>query len=157
MKNAHPHPIIYMKDIKCSEMKALINFMYKGEVNVSQSSLSEFLKTAEALKIRGLTEGSDGSNGEASTSTTSSTGKEVMSSTSSFKNSHQHQHPHSHSHSHSHLRDVVSSNNVDSSDGILMTSSRKRRRVSMSSNEDSMDPISLAINTNHHQVINKTM
>jgi hypothetical protein len=140
VKNTHPHPIIYMKDIKCSEMKALLSFMYKGEVNVSQSSLSEFLKTAEALKIRGLTEGSD-SNGEASTSSTT-TGKDVMSSTTSFKNSHS-------SHSHSH---VVSSNNVDSSDGILMTS-RKRRRVSNSSNDDSMDPISLAINTNHHQVL----
>ncbi len=29
VKNTHPHPIIYMKDIKNSEMKALLNFMYK--------------------------------------------------------------------------------------------------------------------------------
>jgi len=119
VKNTHPHPIIFMKDIKCSEMKALLNFMYKGEVNVSQSSLSEFLKTAEALKIRGLTEGSD-ANGESASSS-----KE----TTTFRNSHSH---------------VVSSNNVDSSDGIL---SRKRRRVSTSSNEDLMEP--LGINTNH--------
>lgn len=64
VKNSHPHPIIFMKDIKSSEMKALLSFMYKGEVNVSQSTLSEFLKTAEALKIRGLTEGCDSSSND---------------------------------------------------------------------------------------------
>jgi len=64
VKNSHPHPIIFMKDIKSTEMKALLSFMYKGEVNVSQSTLSEFLKTAEALKIRGLTEGCDSSSND---------------------------------------------------------------------------------------------
>jgi len=60
-KNSHPHPIIFMKDIRGDEMEALISFMYKGEVNVSQGNLSEFLKTAESLRIRGLTEGNDSS------------------------------------------------------------------------------------------------
>ena len=32
-------------------MRSLLDFMYKGEVNVGQSSLPMFLKTAESLQV----------------------------------------------------------------------------------------------------------
>lgn len=35
-------------------MSALLEFMYKGEVHVSQDSLSSFLKAAECLQVKGL-------------------------------------------------------------------------------------------------------
>lgn len=50
----HPHPIIILKDVKSEELKSLVDYMYTGQVTVSQSNLDSFLKMAESLKIRGL-------------------------------------------------------------------------------------------------------
>lgn len=59
--NPCPHPIIFMRDVEIQHVIALMEFMYAGEVNVAQANLSAFLKTAESLKIRGLTDTSSDS------------------------------------------------------------------------------------------------
>jgi len=48
------HAIIFLKDVKFVDLKALVDYMYKGEVNVAQDQLSSFLNTAEALNVKGL-------------------------------------------------------------------------------------------------------
>ncbi|XP_068226725.1 longitudinals lacking protein, isoforms H/M/V-like isoform X2 [Palaemon carinicauda] len=48
------HPIIVLKDILASELDALLNYMYVGEVSVSQNHLTALIKAAESLHIKGL-------------------------------------------------------------------------------------------------------
>ncbi|XP_076338600.1 uncharacterized protein LOC143240284 isoform X4 [Tachypleus tridentatus] len=54
--NPCKHPIVIMKDMRYVDLKAIIDFIYHGEVNVSQDQLSALLKTAETLKVKGLAE-----------------------------------------------------------------------------------------------------
>jgi len=56
MENECKHPIVILKDIQFSEIKAILEYMYKGEVNVAQDHLAGLLKAAETLKVKGLVE-----------------------------------------------------------------------------------------------------
>ncbi|XP_055385176.1 modifier of mdg4 isoform X5 [Condylostylus longicornis] len=51
------HAFVFLKDVSHSALKDLIQFMYCGEVNVKQDALPAFISTAEALQIKGLTDG----------------------------------------------------------------------------------------------------
>ncbi|XP_055296646.1 broad-complex core protein isoforms 1/2/3/4/5 isoform X4 [Sitodiplosis mosellana] len=50
------HPVIVLQDVAFNDLHALVEFIYHGEVNVHQRSLSSFLKTAEVLRVSGLTQ-----------------------------------------------------------------------------------------------------
>lgn len=54
--NPCQHPIVILKDVQYNDLKTMVDFMYYGEVNVSQEQLPHILKTAEMLKIKGLAE-----------------------------------------------------------------------------------------------------
>jgi hypothetical protein len=41
MENAHPHPIIIIKDVKYEDIRNIIRFIYTGEVSVPQHELQE--------------------------------------------------------------------------------------------------------------------
>ena len=66
------HPIVFLRDVRYHEMKALLEFMYKGEVSVDQENLSSLLKVAEGLKIKGLAEVESSSSSSANTAAPSS-------------------------------------------------------------------------------------
>lgn len=55
-ENPCKHPIVIMRDIKYQAMVDILNFMYIGEVNVATDNLQTFLKTAEYLQVKGLSE-----------------------------------------------------------------------------------------------------
>lgn len=50
------HTIFILKDITFEEMRALMEYMYKGKVNVPHDQLSDFLNAAKSLQIKGLAE-----------------------------------------------------------------------------------------------------
>nr|XP_040565431.1 longitudinals lacking protein, isoforms H/M/V-like isoform X10 [Lepeophtheirus salmonis] len=51
-----PSPLIYLRGIGSSDLAAILDFMYNGEVNVAQEELNSFLSVAEDLRIKGLTQ-----------------------------------------------------------------------------------------------------
>jgi len=55
-RNHHQHPLLYMKGVKYTDLQAVLNFMYHGEVNVAQEELNSFLAVAEDLRVKGLTQ-----------------------------------------------------------------------------------------------------
>lgn len=70
----HPekHPIVILKDVPYADMKSLLDFMYRGEVSVDQERLTAFLRVAESLRIKGLTEVNDDKSSPPSSNNTNS-------------------------------------------------------------------------------------
>ena len=51
--------IVYLKDVDARHMELLLNYMYRGEINVEEAELMGLLATAKGLQIKGLTENDD--------------------------------------------------------------------------------------------------
>lgn len=60
--NTHQHPWFYLKGVKHEELSSLLDFIYNGEVNICQAALTNFLRVAEDLSIKGLTQAANNSN-----------------------------------------------------------------------------------------------
>ena len=56
MDNPCQHPIVILRDVDYEDLKFVVDYMYKGEINVTQNQLTSILRTAEMLKVRGLDE-----------------------------------------------------------------------------------------------------
>jgi len=58
LKSINPaqHPVLLLSDVRLGDMTALMDFIYFGQVNITQDSLQSFLKVADKLKIKGLCE-----------------------------------------------------------------------------------------------------
>ena len=54
-RNPHAHPLLYMKGVNMTNLSNIIDFIYRGEVEINQEQLNEFLSVAKELKLKGLT------------------------------------------------------------------------------------------------------
>ncbi|KAF5288565.1 hypothetical protein FQA39_LY15344 [Lamprigera yunnana] len=52
--NPCSHPIVILKDVFYQDLIAVLNFMYQGEVLITQHNLNSFLQTAQTLQVSGL-------------------------------------------------------------------------------------------------------
>ena len=66
-RNPHQHPLLYLKGVKHKELVSILNFIYKGSVNIAQEELSSFLSVAEELKVKGLTQSQSQSQSQSNT------------------------------------------------------------------------------------------
>jgi len=53
---ANSAAIVYLKDVDPHHLELLLNFMYRGEINVEEDELISLLSTAKGLQIRGLSD-----------------------------------------------------------------------------------------------------
>ncbi|XP_065349494.1 longitudinals lacking protein, isoforms A/B/D/L-like isoform X5 [Cloeon dipterum] len=56
LKHTEKDTIIILPSISYAELKAIIVYMYRGEVNIAQDDLPSLLKAAENLQVRGLSD-----------------------------------------------------------------------------------------------------
>ena len=50
----HPHPLVFMRGISYPTLSALMDFVYRGEVEVLATEVDELLKVATQLGLKGL-------------------------------------------------------------------------------------------------------
>jgi len=53
-RNTQQKPFIYLRGVKFSDLEAVVNFMYQGEVSIFEENLNDFLAVAEDFQLKGL-------------------------------------------------------------------------------------------------------
>ena len=52
----HTHPMIYLEGVSKQDIENIVNFIFAGELEISQRNLSTFMSVAKDLQITGLIE-----------------------------------------------------------------------------------------------------
>ena len=55
VKHPHSQPLIFLKGVEYLDLKALLSFMYSGEVELEQGRLDSFLQLGQEFQVKGLT------------------------------------------------------------------------------------------------------
>ena len=54
LQNPHQHPLLYLNSITIEDLTCILQFIYSGEVEISNDNLDKFLCSAKELQIDGL-------------------------------------------------------------------------------------------------------
>lgn len=54
--NPYQYPVVIMRDMPFADLRAIVEFIYRGEVFVPQEQLASVLKSAQSLKVKGLSD-----------------------------------------------------------------------------------------------------
>lgn len=54
LENSSQHPIVVLKDVKYTDLKLIIDFMYEGGIQVREDQIDSLQKTAESLQVHML-------------------------------------------------------------------------------------------------------
>ena len=54
IKNRQPHPILCLVGVNSQEVNNVLDYIYKGEVQISQNNLNTFLEVAQKFELEGL-------------------------------------------------------------------------------------------------------
>lgn len=52
--------VLVKKEVSSKDLELLLDYMYTGEIRISQDKLAGFLKTAEYFKVKGFTPPDEG-------------------------------------------------------------------------------------------------
>jgi len=55
VKYPHPQPLIFLRGVKYVDLKAFLDFIYSGQVELEQERLEDFLQLGKDLQVKGLT------------------------------------------------------------------------------------------------------
>ena len=56
LENPHQHPLLFLKDIRHSDLLSIVRFIYLGQTEIIQEDLNMFMDAANVLQIQGLNE-----------------------------------------------------------------------------------------------------
>jgi len=121
-RNPHQHPLLYLKGVTFKDLQYVLEFMYHGEVNVSQDDLNAFLAVAEELQVKGLTQNNSSSDNAAASSSKPNTNQPS-------------------NHSAAHERSSSASSRTRPSDSSVDSSAPKRFRASEANSSVPVHPM----------------
>jgi len=54
INNPHQHPLVYLRGVKHEHLQSMVDFVYLGQTKIKFEEVSEFIKVASDLQIKGL-------------------------------------------------------------------------------------------------------